>query len=94
METEESIIKTENLYTIDYYIDAMATTIQVSTNLLEELKKRKLYDKESYEEIIWDLLEDTMEVSEETKREIEESLAEIKAGKFYTHKQVKKELGL
>jgi len=45
----------------------MATTIQVSVNLLEELKNRKMYEKESYEELIWSLLEDTEELSEELK---------------------------
>ncbi len=72
----------------------MATTIQVSRDLLETLQKRKLYNKESYEEVIWDLVEDSMELSEETKRDIEKARAEIKAGKFYTHEQVKKRLGL
>ncbi len=72
----------------------MATTIQVSKQLVSDLKKRKLYDKESYEEVIYDLIEDSMELSEETKREIESAKAEIKSGKFYTHEQVKKRLGL
>ena len=72
----------------------MATTIQVSEELLDELKIRKVSDKESYEEIIWDLIEDTMELSDETKIEIEKAKKEIKAGRFYTHKQVKKNLGL
>ncbi|MBU0459238.1 MAG: hypothetical protein KJ771_00350 [Nanoarchaeota archaeon] len=72
----------------------MATTIQVSTDLLEELKNRKMYNKESYEEVIWDLLEDTMELSEETKRNIEQARKDISQGKFYTHEQVKKKLGL
>lgn len=72
----------------------MATTIQVSEQLVNTLKKRKQYDKESYEEVIWDLVEDTMELNEETKRDVEQARAEIKAGKFYTHEQVKKELGL
>jgi len=72
----------------------MATTIQVSEELAQELKSKKLYDKESYEEVIWDLIEDSKELSEETKRNIEESRAEIRAGKFWTHAQVKKELGL
>ncbi len=72
----------------------MATTIQVSEELVEVLKKKKLYEKESYEEIIWDLIEDTQELSEETKREIEIARQEIKQGKFHTHEQVKKELGL
>lgn len=47
----------------------MVTTIQISEKLQEKLKKRKLYDNESYEEVIWDLLEDSMELSEETKKE-------------------------
>ncbi|HLC22292.1 MAG TPA: hypothetical protein VJJ79_00785 [Candidatus Nanoarchaeia archaeon] len=72
----------------------MATTIQVSENLLDTLKKKKIYEKESYEEVIWNLVEDTMEINEETKKEIEQARADIKAGRFYTHEQVKKRLGL
>lgn len=72
----------------------MATTIQISTKLLEQLKSRKIYDKESYEEVIWDLLEDTMELSEETKRDIKQAEKDIKEGKVYTLEQVKKKLGL
>jgi predicted transcriptional regulator len=72
----------------------MATTIQVSEGLVNTLKKRKQYGKESYEEVIWNLVEDSMEVNEETRRDIEQARADIKAGKFYTHEQVKKRLGL
>ena len=76
------------------YIVTMATTIQVSEKLMEKLKNRKAYDKESYEEVIWDLLEDTMELSEETKKHIEQSRKEIKEGKMHTHEEVKRELHL
>ncbi len=72
----------------------MATTIQVSERLMDALKIRKQYNKESYEEVIWNLVEDAMELNAETKREIELARADIKAGKFYTHEQVKKKLGL
>ena len=72
----------------------MATTIQVSEDLQKELQKRKLYDKEAYEEVIWALLEDTMELSEETKRDLDRARKEIAEGKFVTHEQLKKELGL
>ena len=68
------------------------TTIQVTEDLVSVLKQKKMYDKESYEEVIWDMIEDTVELSEETKREIEQARAEIKAGKFKTLAQVKKEL--
>ncbi|MBI2583770.1 MAG: hypothetical protein HYW25_03830 [Candidatus Aenigmarchaeota archaeon] len=72
----------------------MATTIQVSEKLAEELKERKMFGKESYEEVIWDMIEDTMELSEETKKEIAEARTEIKAGKYKTLSRVKKDLGL
>jgi len=75
-------------------MDAMATTIQVSTELLKELKKRKMYDKESYEELIWDLLEDSMELSEETKRRIAQSEKDIAQKKTIPFSQIKKEFGL
>ncbi len=70
----------------------MATTIQVSTDLLEKLKARKLSDKESYENVIWDLLEDSMELSEETKRNIAQAEKEIREGKIHKWEDVKKEL--
>ena len=73
---------------------AMATSIQISEKLQAELFKRKIYDKETYEEVIWDLMEDTMELNDQTKKELVQARAEIKQGKYYTHEQVKKELGL
>ena len=72
----------------------MVTTIQVSQELKEKLSFRKSSPKDSYEEIIWDLLEDTMELNEQTKKEIEIARKEISEGKFVTHSQLKKELGL
>ncbi|MDH2906364.1 MAG: hypothetical protein PXX82_08450 [Methanomassiliicoccales archaeon] len=58
------------------------------------MTKRKLYDKETYEDIIWDLMEDTLELSEETKRDLAQARQEIKEGKFHTLEEVKKELDL
>ncbi len=72
----------------------MATTIQVSEKLKKALTERKSFDKESYEDIMWDLLEDSMELSKQTKQEILEARQEIKKGKFKTLSQVKEELGL
>jgi hypothetical protein len=69
------------------------TTIAISERLRATLAKRKFSDKESYESVIWDLIEDTMELSEETKRELEESREEIRKGHFKTLAQVRKELG-
>lgn len=72
----------------------MDTTIQISKRLQKELLKRKLYEKETYEEIIWDMIEDSMELNDQTKKEIAEARAEIKAGKVHSLKKVKKELDL
>lgn len=72
----------------------MATTIQISKDLQETLFKRKMYDKESYEEVIWDLLEDSSELSKETLMNLKEAEKDIKEGNIYSHEQVKKELGL
>ena len=72
----------------------MATTIQISEDLQKALIKRKLFEKETYEDVIWDALEDTMELSEDAKRNIKQAEKEIAQGKTHTHEQVKKELGL
>jgi Rps23 Pro-64 3,4-dihydroxylase Tpa1-like proline 4-hydroxylase len=72
----------------------MVTSIQISGNLQKELVKRKLSDKETYEEVIWDLVEDSRELSEETKKEIAFARAEIKEGRSHSLAEVKKELGL
>ncbi len=70
----------------------METTIQVSRELLERLAKMKFNEKESYENIIWDLMEDSMELSEETKKNIAQSEKEIKEGKVHKWEDVKRDL--
>jgi predicted transcriptional regulator len=72
----------------------MVTTIQLSKELKKELEGRKLYTKETYEEVIWDLIEDTMELSEETKKDIKISEEQFKRGETVTLDELEKELGL
>ncbi len=72
----------------------MATSIQISEELKKELSKKKLSDRETYENIIWNLLEDTMELSEQTKKELKESRKDIKEGKTVSLNQLKKELNI
>jgi hypothetical protein len=72
----------------------MSTTIQISEDLHKELIKRKFFERETYEEVIWDMIEDTRELNEQTKKEIAQARAEIKEGKVHTLAEVKKELGL
>ncbi len=70
----------------------VSTTIQLSQELLQVLKGRKLYDKERYEEVIWDLVEDTMALSEETMTLLKQAEKDIKEGRVFTHEEVKAEL--
>jgi predicted CopG family antitoxin len=59
----------------------MDTTIQISGELLKKLQMMKMHNKESYEDIIWDMIEDRLELSKETKEGIEKSRKQIKEGK-------------
>mgnify|MGYP001558062038 CR=1 FL=1 len=68
----------------------MPTTIQISDNVKKTLERMKLFSRESYNEIIERMLEDEMELSEETKRELEERKNE----KTISHEEVKKRLRL
>ena len=70
------------------------TTIQISEQLHKMLMDKKLFDRETYEEIILDLIEDTKELSEQTKKELKEARDEIKKGKIHTISKVKKELNI
>ena len=75
----------------------MDTSIQVSKNLMEKLKLMKIHKKESYEDIIWDLIDDRMEFSEETKKNIEAYERDVKNGnldKFTSLEDLRKELKL
>ena len=60
----------------------------------KKLSKMKLTKNESYEEIIWDLLDDRKELSDETLKNIREAEEDIQAGRIISHAQLKKELGL
>ena len=66
------------------------TTIQISSDLQQELNKMKLFARETYEEVIWNVIEDTKELSEQTKRDIALSRKEISEGKFVTLSELKK----
>ena len=72
----------------------MGTTIQISEELKTQLISMKLFDGETYEGVIWDLVEDSRELNAQTRREIELARGEIRAGKIHTLEDVRKELGL
>lgn len=70
------------------------TTIQISSELLKRLKHMKIYSKESYESIIWDLIEDRLEFSKKTKISLKKSEADLKAGRLISLEEMKKKLGV
>ena len=69
------------------------TTIQLSQDMKKVLEGLKLHPRETYEEVLERLLEDLQELNEQTKKEIQQAIREIKAGKYRTHQQLKDELG-
>ena len=73
------------------------STIKLSKKLKNELRKQMNHSRETYEAVIVRLLKITQEddvLSEEVIKNIEEGVADIKAGRVYTSEQVKKKLGL
>lgn len=72
----------------------VSTTIQISQELQYELNKMKLFSRETYEEVIWNVIEDTRELSDETKKEIIEARKQISKGEFVTLSDLKKKYKL
>ncbi len=70
------------------------TTIQVSDKVKQMLANKKLRSSETFEDVILDLIEDTMELSEQTKKDIKEAQKDIKTGEVYRWEDVKKELNI
>jgi len=70
------------------------STIQIKKETKKTLESMKLHPRETYEEVIERMLEDLHDLNEETVADIEEARKEIESGKFVTHEQLKKDLGL
>ncbi len=68
----------------------VSTTIQISQKLQKELNNKKLFSRQTYEEVIWDLVEDTSELTNETIQDIKEARKDIRAGKFTRLKDIKR----
>jgi len=72
----------------------MATTIQISDKIKMILDRKKMIERETYNDVIGRMLEDEIEVNKQTKKEIEEAIIRIKSGKFLTQEEVEKKLGI
>lgn len=73
------------------------STIRLSKQTKNELKKQMNHPGETYEKVIVRLLKITQEddaLSPSVIKNIEEGIADIKAGRTYTSEQVKKRIGL
>ena len=69
----------------------MATTIQISDSVKKHLETMKLFNRETYNEVIENLIEDNMELNEKTIKELEERR---KSDDFVSIEDVEKHLGL
>lgn len=72
----------------------METTIRITESVKKRLDHLKIFQRETYNEIIDVLLEDHLELNEKTKQEIDEARARIAKGEYYTEEEVEKSLGL
>ncbi|PJE81549.1 hypothetical protein COU58_01870 [Candidatus Pacearchaeota archaeon CG10_big_fil_rev_8_21_14_0_10_32_42] len=69
------------------------TTIRITENLHRALTKVRA-PGESFEDLIWDLVEPYLELSPQTKKNISQSLREYDRGEVYSLDEVKKKLNL
>ena len=73
----------------------MATTIQIDRKVRDKLKQLKIHPRESYNNVVERLIElrtDEGELSEDTIRDIEKSLQDVRAGRTLSMNEVKKRL--
>ena len=72
----------------------IATTIMISKDLKEELNAMKLFENETYENIINDLIEDRKFLTQETLKEIAEAETEAKKGETISLEEIKRKMDL
>ena len=75
----------------------MVTTIQLDEKTKEELERVKLFPRETYNEVIIRLVmtsQEETELSEETIKNIEKALDDVKKGRLYSTEAARKELGI
>jgi len=72
----------------------MATTIQISDKVKVFLDSMRLMPRESYNDVLEFMMEDSMELNEKTRLEIEEARANVKAGNTISNEEMKRRLGL
>ncbi len=71
----------------------MVTTIQINEDIKLILTQMKLFERETYNDVLERLIEDVQELNKETRKEIESAIKEIKSGKYIRHEELAKEMG-
>jgi predicted CopG family antitoxin len=69
----------------------METTIKISSEVKRALDRMKIYERETYNDVIEFMLEDNLELSEKVKKELEERRNNPK---LISHEEVGRTLGL
>jgi predicted transcriptional regulator len=75
----------------------MVTTIQLEEKTKEELERMRLFPRETYNEVIIRLIltnQEESELSEQTIKNIEKALEDVKKGRLYSTEKIRKELGI
>ena len=67
----------------------MPTTIQISNDVKKTLEKMKLFDRDTYNDILERMIEDNLELNEETKKELKNRRKQ----KNISNEEVKRRLG-
>lgn len=72
------------------------TMVQIKKDTAKLLKDLKQYKKQSYDEIIKNLIQTAKAeaLTEKEKRDVEEALEDIRKGRFYPIEDVAKEFGV
>jgi hypothetical protein len=70
------------------------TTIQIRRKTKQKLDELRLSERETYNDIIENLIEDSAELSEQTIKEIEEARIQVQRGERVSLADAKRELGL
>jgi predicted transcriptional regulator len=76
-----------------FSVGYMPTTIQIKEDVKATLDGMKIFKRETYNDVLERLIEDLKGLNDETRREINAALKEIKEGKYVTHEALKKEMG-
>ena len=72
------------------------TTIQLNVNTLERLKTLKNFERQSYDELLINIINNIQEevLTEEEIDEIQQGLEDIRSGRTTSIEQVAKDLGI